>query len=144
MTLISSLSVIYYYTDIIVVGFFLGSEASGIYRVPVLIAAFIGFPMMALVSVVTPRLVALTADNDRDGFVLLVRRTARALFVTTAALSAIAIVFGALRRRRYRFLLTGGQIKAESSGSGARQRTVPPVTGTAASASGRARWGSRP
>jgi len=94
MTLISSLAVIYYYTDIIVVGYVLGAEASGIYRVPVLIAAFIGFPMMALVSVVAPRLVALSADNDQNGMVALLRSTARALLLTTAALSVVAIVFG--------------------------------------------------
>ena len=80
-------------SDLFVIKLFLGDGAAGLYRPPQRIVWVISFGLLAVNTLVQPRIAALHARSDREGLQDLVTRSTRAGILLTLPLTVLVIGF---------------------------------------------------
>lgn len=94
MSVISSAQVLNQYTDILMLGIFLGAEEVGIYRIAMQSAVLIAFVMQAVNMAITPYFVSLHQNNDVERLRRLLLASSKIVIGLTFPMLLILIAFG--------------------------------------------------
>lgn len=94
MSVISSAYVLNQYTDLLVLGLFLGADQVGVYRVAMQVALLITFVMQAVNMAITPYYIRLHQSKEIDRLVKLLRICSRVVLVATLPLFLMVMIVG--------------------------------------------------